>query len=99
MSRKRGVIRIIGTFKVGKEHSLYLFRVSSGLKLDRCAQWELLAGCEAAGPADPNLCLPHVLKEENNRNRVALRSLNTGVHVTDGPNETDCHTEAGSVYG
>ena len=58
--------------------------MSSGVKLDRYAQWELLAGCEAAGPADPNLCLPHVLKEENNQNRVALRPLNTGVHVTDG---------------
>ena len=57
--------------------------MSSGVKLDRYAQWELLAGCEAAGPADPNLCLPHVLKEDNNQNRVALRPLNTGVHFTD----------------
>jgi hypothetical protein len=52
-----------------------------------CAVGELLAGpgnsgCEAAGPADPNLCLPHVSKEEKNQNRVALRPLNTGVHVT-----------------
>lgn len=34
-----------------------------------------LAGCEPAGQADPNLCLPHVLKEQNDQIRSLLAAL------------------------